>query len=174
MSTSEKLLLLFARRFPFRRGKLRVINELWSKVLSDNGTHRRAFLKFGGFRMSCDLSEMMQRQFYYFGTYFMEEENIRCWQSMSRRATMILDVGANAGIYSLAALAVQPHATVHAFEPTPEIAKRLRETATLNALDHLYVHEIAVSARNGTCCSQAVSGRTRNKRGDEFYLADSK
>jgi ribosomal protein L11 methylase PrmA len=31
---------------------------------------------------------------------------------------VIFDVGANAGIYSLAALAIQRDATVHAFEPT--------------------------------------------------------
>jgi hypothetical protein len=31
--------------------------------------------------MPCDVSEMPQRQFYYFGTYLMEEEIINCWQS---------------------------------------------------------------------------------------------
>jgi FkbM family methyltransferase len=125
-------------------------------------------LKYGGFKMSCDLSEMMQRQFYYFGTYFMEEENIRCWQSIARRATMILDVGANLGIYSLAALAVQPQATLHAFEPTPEIAKRLRDTATMNVLDHLYVHETAVSARNGTAVLKRFRGELGTNGGMNF------
>ena len=51
---------------------------------------------------------------------------------------VIFDVGANAGIYSLAALAIQRDATVHAFEPTPEIATRLRAMAKLNGLDHLH------------------------------------
>ena len=164
----ERAALLYARRFPIRRGKLRVVNYLSQVASSNTPMQRMTTLKYGGFKMSCDLSEMMQRQFYYFGTYFMEEENIRCWQSIARRATTILDVGANAGIYSLAALAVQPQATVHAFEPTPEIAKRLRETAAMNALDRLYVHETAVSARNGTAVLKRYRGDLGTNEGMNF------
>ena len=69
--------------------------------------------------MSCDLSEMLQRQFYFFGTYFVEEHILTCWEQEAKGARVIFDVGANAGIFSLAALAVQRDATVHAFEPTP-------------------------------------------------------
>jgi len=129
-------------------------------------------LKYGGFKMSCDLSEMMQRQFYYFGTYFVEEEIINCWQSMAKGAKTILDVGANAGIYSLAALAVQPNANVHAFEPTPEIANRLRATAKLNGLEHLYVHEAAVSKRAGTAILRRFRGELGTNEGMNFVSED--
>jgi hypothetical protein len=149
MSSSllENALLLYGRRFLVRRGKLRLINLLSKMAASGQSTKRSTTFKYGGFKMSRDLAEMLQRQFYYFGTYLVEEEIIDCWQSAAKGARTIVDVGANAGIYSLAALAVQPEATVHAFEPTPEIANRLRATAKLNALDRLYVHEIAVSSR---------------------------
>jgi hypothetical protein len=43
---------------------------------------------------------------------------------MTYDAKVLLDVGANASIYSLAALAIQPDAVIHAFEPTLEIAPR--------------------------------------------------
>ena len=125
-------------------------------------------LKYGGFKMSCDVAEMMQRQFYYFGTYLIEEEIIRCWQSMAKGAKTILDVGANAGIYSLAALAIQPDASVHAFEPTPEIANRLRATAKLNGLEHLYVHEAAVSKRTGTATLKRFRGELGTNEGMNF------
>ena len=46
---------------------------------------------------------------------------------------IVPDVGASAGIYSLVALAAKPGSTIHAFEPTPEIAARLRATAAANA-----------------------------------------
>ena len=69
--------------------------------------------------MPCDLGEMLQRQFYFFGTYFLEEDILRCWEAAAKGAKVVLDVGANAGIYSLAALAAQPDVTVYAFEPTP-------------------------------------------------------
>ena len=86
------------------------------------GTQRLARLKYGDYSMQCDISEMLQRQFYFFGTYFLEEEIIDCWRETARGAKVIFDVGANAGIYSLAALACEPNVTVYAFEPTPEIA----------------------------------------------------
>jgi FkbM family methyltransferase len=161
-SASERLLILYARRFPIRRGKLRVIDRLWQTGLSGRSTHRVATLNHGGFKMSCDLSEMLQRQFYFFGTYFLEEDLLRCWATVSRDAKVVFDVGANAGIYSLAALAAQPDAVVHAFEPTPEIAGRLRATAELNHLGNLCVHEVAVLGEN----SYAALNRCRGDLGD--------
>src|ERR1700751_601438 len=117
-SVLETAVLLYGRRFAVGRGKVRLIN-LFSKITnSSKSTKRLTTLKYGGFKMSCDLREMLQRQSYYFGTYLVEEEIIDCWQSAAKGASTILDVGANAGIYSLAALAVQPDAEVHAFEPT--------------------------------------------------------
>lgn len=154
--------MMYARRFPIRRGKLRMIDRMWQTGLSDRSTHRMATLKHGGFKMSCDLSEMLQRQFYFFGTYFLEEDLLRCWATLSKGAKIVFDVGANAGIYSLAAIAVQPDLVVHAFEPTPEIAARLRATAELNHLENLNVHEAAVLGENG----HAVLNRCRGEFGD--------
>ena len=171
-SLLENVLFLYTRRFPIQRGKLRVINFLRQRPPSSASTQRMTTLKYGGFKMSCDVAEMMQRQFYYFGTYLIEEEIIRCWQSMAKGAKTILDVGANAGIYSLAALAIQPDASVHAFEPTPEIANRLRATAKLNGLDHLYVHEAAVSKRAGAATLRRFRGELGTNEGMNFVSED--
>jgi FkbM family methyltransferase len=167
-SVFEKFLITYARRFPIRRGKLRVIDSLWQAAVSDGGGDRVATLKYGRFKMSCDLSEMLQRQFYFFGTYFLEEDLLDCWATASKSAKVVLDVGANAGIYSLAALAVQPHAVVHAFEPTPEIAARLRATADLNRLEKLYVHEFAVLQENGCAALNRYRGDLGNNEGMNF------
>jgi len=160
--------MMYARRFPLRRGKLRIVDSLWQTALSDRSTHRVATLKHGKFKMSCDLKEMLQRQFYFFGTYFLEEDIISCWEATANGAKVILDVGANAGIYSLAALAVQPDAVVHAFEPTPEIAARLRDTAKLNQLETLYVHELAVLGENGYATLNRCRGELGNNEGMNF------
>jgi hypothetical protein len=141
----ERALIAYARKFPLRKGKLRVIDRLWRVASGGRGTARLANLGYAGFRMPCDLTEMLQRQLYFFGTYFLEEQNLNCWAEAAKDAKVVFDVGANCGIYSLASLASQPVAVVHAFEPTPEIARRLRETAKLNCLDNLIVHEVAVS-----------------------------
>src|SRR5215472_14668297 len=164
----QKALLLYGRRFPIRRGKLRMINLLSKLAGSSESASRLTVLKYGGFKMFCDLSQMLQRQFYYCGTYLVEEEIIDCWQTVAQGTRTILDVGANAGIYSLAALAVEPTAEVHAFEPTPEIANRLRSTARLNALDHLHVHELAVSAQTGTATLNRFRGELGTNEGMNF------
>ncbi len=164
----EDLLLLYARRFPIRRGKLRVIDALWRAAAGGQGAQRVARLKYGHFAMPCDLTEMMQRQFYFFGTYFLEDHILGFWQNAAREAEVIFDVGANAGIYSLAALAAQPAAVVHAFEPTPEIAARLRATAGLNRLAQLHVHEAAVLDENGFASLYDCRGESGTNEGMNF------
>jgi FkbM family methyltransferase len=167
-SVFENALVVYARYFPICRGKLRVIDSLWRTTLSDQCTHRVATLKHGRFRMPCDLSEMLQRQFYFFGTYFLEEEILSCWATVSKGAKVVLDVGANAGIYSLAAIAAQPDVIVHAFEPTPEIAARLHATAKLNHLENLHVHEVAVLGENGQATLNRYRGELGNNEGMNF------
>jgi len=171
-STLEGFLVWYARRFPVRRGKLRVINSFWRAAVGDQTTLRLADLTHGGLKMRCDLSEMLQRQFYFFGTYFLAEDHLRCWAAAAKGAKVVLDVGANSGIYSLAALAIQPDATVHAFEPTPEIAARLRTTANLNGLDRLYVHEVAVSSENGSATLKRCRGELGTNEGMNFIAPD--
>jgi FkbM family methyltransferase len=157
----ERALIVYARKFPVRKGKLRLIDCLWRAAAGSCGTARLANLRYGGLKMPCDLTEMLQRQFYFFGTYFLEEQILNCWTKAAKEAEVIFDVGANSGIYSLAALAMQPNAVVHAFEPTPEIAGRLRQTAQLNRLENLIVHEVAVASHTG----QAVLSRYRGGLG---------
>jgi FkbM family methyltransferase len=156
MSRLERLLVAYARKFPVRRGKLRIIDRLWRAAVAKGDTRRVANLKYGGMKMACDLTGMLQRQFYFFGTYFLEEQILSCWAASASEAKVIFDVGANFGIYSLVALASQPNAIVHAFEPTPEIARSLREAAELNCLKSLFVHEVAVSSQGGQAKLQRV------------------
>jgi FkbM family methyltransferase len=171
-SVLEDLLIAYARRFPIRRGKLRVIDSCWKAAAGREDTRRVASLRHGGFKMPCDLREILQRQFYFFGTYFLEDDVLRCWETASRGATVVFDVGANAGIFGLAALAVQPNASVHAFEPTPEIAARLRETAAMNGLNRLHVHEVAVSSQNGFLVLRRFRGELGTNEGMNFVGTD--
>jgi FkbM family methyltransferase len=149
MNFLEQFLILYARRFPIERGKVRIIDLTW-RLAVRNDFIRLGRLKFGGFKMSCDLRDFLQRQYFFFGTYFFERHLLDKWRSMAQRAEMVFDIGANAGIYSLEALAANPRAIVHAFEPTPEIADGLRKTAALNGLDQLNVNEIAICNKVGT------------------------
>lgn len=148
ISPMEQLLLAYARNAPLNWGKYRLINLLWRLAAGEN-LRREAKLLYGGLRLACDLDELIQRQLYFFGTHFLERGHLDVWQSLTRTSATIFDIGANAGIYSLAALAANPRAMLHAFEPTPEIAARLRQTRQLNNLANLIVNEAALSDCEG-------------------------
>jgi FkbM family methyltransferase len=172
-SALERALITYARAFPVRKGKLRVIDRLWRTGAGRRGTARLAHLRYGGLKMPCDLSEMLQRQLYFFGTYFLEEQILNCWTRAAKEAEVIFDVGANSGIYSLAALASQPNAVVHAFEPTPEIAARLRQTAQLNRLDNLIVHEVAVMRSSGKAMLRRYRGGSGANEGMNYIAGET-
>src|SRR5262245_47048324 len=169
----ERALITYARVFPLRKGKLRVIDWLWRAAAGGRGTARLAQLRYGGLKMPCDLTEMLQRQFYFFGTYFLEEQILDCWTKAAKEAEIVFDIGANSGIYSLAALASQPNAVVHAFEPTPEIAGRLRQTAQLNHLDNLLVHEVAVTSHSGEAILRRYRGDSGTNEGMNYIYGET-
>lgn len=94
-------------------------------------------------------------------------------KTAAKGAKVVLEVGANAGIYRLAALAIPPDAIVRAFEPAPEIAARLRETAKVNGLQNLYVHQLAVSRKNGQAILKRFRGELGINEGMNFRLQDT-
>ena len=167
----ERLLVAYARRFPLRRGKFRAVNALWPLVAGDDPM-RMAEINYGGLRLPCDLREALQRQYYFFGTYLLEEPLLDAWRGFAREADVVFDVGANAGIYSLAALDAQAGAEVHAFEPTPEIAAGLRHTAELNRLERLVVHEVAVSNYDGQAILRRCGEQEGGNEGMNFIVRD--
>jgi FkbM family methyltransferase len=61
-----------------------------------------------------------------------EKESIKLWLKLCERSDIIFDVGANTGIYSLVAKAVNPCSTVYAFEPVERVFEKLHENIALN------------------------------------------
>jgi FkbM family methyltransferase len=170
--TLERLLVAYARNFPVRQGKMRIVNALWRRAAGADA-QREATTRFGGLRMPCDLNEALQRQYYFFGTYFLEEHILAAWCAAARGARIVFDVGANGGIYSLAALAAEPSAGVHAFEPTPEIADRLRDTAEMNGLAALTVRQMAVSNQDGFALLRRCGADVGGNEGMNYIVADA-
>jgi FkbM family methyltransferase len=79
-----------------------------------------------------------------------EPETMRVFLSLLSDSATFLDVGANTGIFALAAAALDPRRRVYAFEPVPQIAARLSEHVRLNDLRNLVVELCAVSDSEGT------------------------
>lgn len=78
-----------------------------------------------------------------------EKESIKLWIKLCEKSQIILDIGANTGVYSLIAKAVNPNAKVYAFEPVTRIFNKLKTNISLNNFD-IYPIEKAISNSDGT------------------------
>lgn len=78
-----------------------------------------------------------------------EPQSMALWCSLVHRATSILDIGANVGVYSLAAASLRKDVEIHAFEPNPYAAARLRLHKRVNGFGNITEHLAALSDKAG-------------------------
>lgn len=77
-----------------------------------------------------------------------EGTSLQIWRRLAPHAQVILDVGANTGIYSLVARCVNPTATVVALEPVERVFRRLQRNIELNG-GNVTVEKLAASDTTG-------------------------
>lgn len=161
-STRDSLLAslqYYVRHFPIDKGKGRLIQLLCRHLLLDK-EQRLTSLSQVPIRMRCDISQHIQRDIFFWGTYHYEKQLLDLWLKRARESQVIFDVGANIGIYSLYAAYTNSQSRVHAFEPTTEISNKLLEHIKLNNLANITVNRIAVGKTDET-------GYVHECRGDE-------
>ncbi len=90
----------------------------------------------------------LENELFWGGLKQWESVSLKLWMQLSKSAHTILDVGANTGIYSLIAGAVNPSADIYAFEPLNGVYKRLQENLKLNKLS-IKAYDLAASNNNG-------------------------
>jgi FkbM family methyltransferase len=78
-----------------------------------------------------------------------EKESMKLWIRLCEDSDVIVDIGANTGVYSLVAKTVKPSSQVYAFEPVARVYKKLCENIQLNKFD-IHAYEQAASNSNGT------------------------
>ena len=102
-----------------------------------------------GLRFLLDLGDDVQRSIY-FECY--EPSDVALLTPLIPPGGVCLDAGANVGFYTLHfARRVGPEGRVHAFEPDPRNAARLRANCALNGFGPIVeVREAAISDREGT------------------------
>jgi FkbM family methyltransferase len=96
-----------------------------------------------GIDVELDLRQAVERQSWWQGDRY-EHPTTKLFDAWARRATHVFDVGANYGFFSLRAV----HAgcpEVHAFEPHPDLHRRLLATAARNHLGALHPHHLGLS-----------------------------
>lgn len=100
----------------------------------------------GGLRMRLDISTPYEAMIW---MGWEERDDLEALARLLRPGDVFVDCGANLGLWSLvAAPLVSPSGSVHAFEPNPVTAERLRMHAEQSAVIH--VHATALAATRGT------------------------
>jgi len=77
-----------------------------------------------------------------------EGAEIKLWSELIKKADIVLDIGANNGIYALVA-SVNEKAGVYAFEPVPAMYDLLKENLRLSNTINVYPRKEVISDLNG-------------------------
>lgn len=76
-----------------------------------------------------------------------EATSLQIWRRLATHSHVILDVGANTGVYTLVACCVSPGATVIALEPVERVFRRLQQNVQLNGFK-AQIERVAASDRS--------------------------
>jgi FkbM family methyltransferase len=95
------------------------------------------------------------------------DEPFQCSLELLRPGTVAVDVGANIGVWSLLAAERHPDVRIHAFEPVPAVAERLRRHVVLNGIETIVTNVAAVAAENGVAPFFAI--RTANTGASSLF-----
>ena len=78
-----------------------------------------------------------------------EKVSLSLWIELVKDAKVIFDIGANTGVYSLIAKAINREAKVYAFEPVKRVFEKLEHNAAINDFD-IICSDNAASNEDGT------------------------
>lgn len=82
-----------------------------------------------------------------------EPMSMKLWCRLVKDATGILDIGAQVGVYSLAAAALRSDITIHAFEPNPDAYARLELHRRANGFGNIKTYRWPCHLLNVWCRS---------------------
>ena len=103
--------------------------------------------KSGSFKINHDGSRIGNQIFWKGLQNSFEADTIWMWETLCNGSDVILDIGANVGIYSLIAKSENPNAKIIAFEPSRKIYPELIVNMDLNNFD-IKCERIALSNSN--------------------------
>lgn len=123
----------------------RILRPLANRVLS-KAPRRITVLSGAGSGIKLVIDPQREK-FYWTGAY--EPAVQKALVEHLRPGMIFWDIGAHTGFYSLiASRLVGASGHVHAFEPMPQNASRLREAISMNGASNVTVHQIALSDRS--------------------------
>lgn len=100
-------------------------------------------------KLACQGDALSSRLFWQ-GFARFEPEALPIFTQLAKEAAVILDIGANLGVYSLTAGVANSNAKVFCFEPVGVVASQLTRNLDVNGLRNAVVVEAAVGNAEGT------------------------
>jgi len=97
------------------------------------------------------VNDWLEKVHFFKGPYGSEVETLPVFMKLAARSGLILDIGANIGIFTLLACLSGPQVRVISFEPSPEVFSRLRGNVEANGWsDRCELRNEAASDRRGS------------------------
>ncbi len=126
------------------RGALKSLNKLISTAIDKWRLAGVIDLDYLGvrFKILTKTDDAIANRIYYGQRW--EDAEAKVFLAIAKMSRVILDVGANSGVYSIIAGAVNLNAKVYSFEPNPVNFKRLVENVSLNSLKNVIPVQLAV------------------------------
>ena len=150
----KKIIRAIYQILPFKKEIFQLLKKVWSpSPRIYRHLHFKAVIKVQAepgkwFRMRHYGFEIENEIFWKGLENGWEKVSIGLWKQLCKNATVILDIGANTGIYSLVAKTLNPAATVYAFEPVDRVYEKLTANCRLNNFE-IGCLEMAASNFNG-------------------------
>lgn len=121
-------------------------------------------------KIQIGVADNVGKLIYLDGLLGYEGHSTSLWGQMCRKADLILDIGAQVGIYSILAADIATNAQVHAFEPLPENYSILSSNIESSGYkDRIHAHQMALSNASGET-QMVVRGASGSTLEQNFWL----
>ena len=150
----KQLLKKIYKAFPFKQQLFSLVKMLWTPPET---LYRHLYFN-GIFTVKVDAQHPFKLMHYGYAVENQifweglangwEKYSMQLWKHLVQKSQVIFDIGANTGVYTLVAKAVNSNAEVHGFEPFPSIFKKYQQNLSLNTY-RVEANKLAVSNNNG-------------------------
>ncbi|MDB5001954.1 MAG: methyltransferase [Mucilaginibacter sp.] len=152
----KKFIKFIYKIIPFKKGIFTAIKYFWipSKSLSQH-LHFNSIIKIkahseNSFYMQ-HYGYMIENELFWHGIdNAWEKISFKLWKALSENSEIILDIGANTGVYSLISGSMNPLAQIYSFEPIKSVFEKLNYNIGLNSFkSEVKSYEVALSDFTG-------------------------
>ena len=113
----------------------------------------------------------IENEIFWKGIQGYEKYSLKIWTLLSKNSKVIVDVGANSGIYTLLAAAENTASAILSFEPSRITYERLLKNIEYNGFRNVSTMNVAVSNKNGTATLYDVIDPNQTSASLEMEMA---